>query len=117
MSLRLTSTRICTAPYQRIAFCFAGILSLLLLLTPGLAAQGFGSIQGTVSDPSGALIPGAKVVATAINTGQTNTVPSNQSGRFVFPQLLPTQYSISVAPALLPINRTASLCRRTSRSH
>lgn len=96
MSLRLTSDRICTASCRQIAFCLIGILSLLLVFTPHLAAQGFGSIQGTVSDPSGALIPGATVVATVVNTGQTITVPSNQSGRFVFPQLLPTQYSISV---------------------
>ena len=96
MSLRLVSPRICTALCQRIAFCFAGFLLLLFAFAPGLKAQGFGSIQGTVSDTTGAVIPGASVVATAVNTGQATTVPSNESGRFVFPQLLPTQYSISV---------------------
>ncbi|WP_175529097.1 TonB-dependent receptor [Granulicella pectinivorans] len=61
-----------------------------------LFAQGFGSIQGTVVDTSGAVVVGASIVATQTNTGQQATVPTNDSGRFTFPQLAPTQYTLRV---------------------
>lgn len=74
----------------------AGLLAVLGLAVPAASAQGFGSIQGTVADPSGAFISGASVVATQMSTGESVTVPTNSSGRFIFPQLLPMQYSVRV---------------------
>ncbi len=69
---------------------FLVVVSIVLLLscraTP-LFAQATGSIRGTISDPAGAVIPGASV--TAINTGTSisRTQTTNQDGIFVFPNL------------------------------
>jgi hypothetical protein len=57
-------------------------ISLLSLHCPahGQATVGTGSIVGTVSDPSGAVISGAKVAITAIATQQVVHVATNSSG-------------------------------------
>lgn len=77
-----------------------GVLLLLLIAgfsaAPAGRAQGLGSIVGTVTDPSGAAIPGAKVLAAQSGTGvQTETV-TNATGGFVLPALPPRNYDITV---------------------
>ena len=75
-----------------------GILVLgLLVFTAQAAAQGYGSIVGTVADPSGAIVASATVTATQTDTGRQTVVTTGQDGAFVFPTLLPTAYSVSVA--------------------
>jgi hypothetical protein len=64
-----------------------------------LRAQGYGTISGTVSDPSGAVVTGASVVAIQIQTGATTTTDTGRDGRFVFPTLLPSGYTLSVKAA------------------
>src|SRR5438094_4109092 len=76
-------------------FMAAVALSLLV------SSYGFGQVNavlsGTVSDASGALIPGVEVVARNINTGIMDTKLSNESGNFVFPSLQPGTYTLSAA--------------------
>ncbi|MGO8756992.1 MAG: carboxypeptidase regulatory-like domain-containing protein [Terracidiphilus sp.] len=71
----------------------------LALSAAGLHAQGYGTISGTVADPSGAVIPGASVTATQVQTGATMTTVTGKDGRYVFPTLLPAHYTVSVAAA------------------
>jgi hypothetical protein len=47
-----------------------------------LAQTVTGSIRGTVTDPSGAIIAGAKVVATNAATGVSTTATTNSSGEY-----------------------------------
>src|SRR5213594_4440400 len=54
-------------------------------------------LSGTVSDASGALIPGVEVTAKNINTGITDTRVTNETGNFVFPSLQPGTYTLSAA--------------------
>jgi hypothetical protein len=61
-----------------------------------LLAQGYGSVSGTVTDPSGAAIPNASVIATQVDTGRETTVTSSQNGTFVFTTLPPANYSFKV---------------------
>jgi hypothetical protein len=55
-----------------------------------------GTIYGVVQDATGAVIPGATVVATNPQTGITRTTSSGEAGSFVLPNLAPGTYSISV---------------------
>src|SRR5215469_18764950 len=71
-------------------------LLISLLVVPSARAQGLGSITGTVTDPVGAVIPNAKVTATEVGTGQSRTAVSDAQGHYVFDQLRPSQYDISV---------------------
>lgn len=71
--------------------------ALALSLVPQARAQvASGTIRGTVTDQSGAVIPGANVTVTNANTGisrQTTTLPN---GSYQFPTLLPGTYNIMV---------------------
>lgn len=70
-------------------------LSLLFLLSPSLFGQGFGTIVGTVSDQSGAVVAGAKVTVTDPATGQSRGETTNDQGYFVVPSLKPASYDVS----------------------
>ncbi len=62
-----------------------------------LHAQGYASIVGTVTDPTGAVVPSATVTAVQTETGRATVVTAGKDGAYVFPSLLPSTYSISVA--------------------
>lgn len=56
----------------------------------------YGSITGAVSDPSGAVIPGASVLLTNTGTNQTREIPTNADGIFSFPNVATGVYKVSV---------------------
>jgi hypothetical protein len=58
-------------------------------------AQGFGSINGTVTDSSGAVIAGAEVTAVQAATGISSKTTTGSQGNFVFPILAPTVYNVT----------------------
>src|SRR5262245_49567058 len=75
------------------------LLSGLLLLTASalLFAQGTtGTIAGTVTDQSGAAIPGAAVAVRNLETGATRDTVTDEAGRFNVPGLPVGSYEISV---------------------
>ncbi len=55
-----------------------------------------GNISGAITDPSGAVIPGATVVATASAIGVTRTVKAGNNGTFSLPNLPAGDYSLTV---------------------
>jgi hypothetical protein len=59
--------------------------------------QGVGSIVGTVTDSTGAVIPSASVKIIQTGTGLERTVTVNAQGYFVAPSLRPSQYDVSVS--------------------
>lgn len=67
-----------------------------LCLPAVLAAQITGELRGTVNDPSGAAVPGAKVLLTSTETGETRDLTTDAEGRFAFPLLKIGDYSIAV---------------------
>src|SRR6266545_1660137 len=52
------------------------------------------SLVGTVTDSSGAVVPGAEMVITEINTNSSRSAPSNESGNYVFGNLNPGVYRV-----------------------
>ena len=54
-----------------------------------------GQIVGTVTDPSGALIPGANVIVRSVATGAARTGTTTDSGSFTFTNLQPDVYEVS----------------------
>lgn len=69
------------------------VLTLLLLAWQGETTSG---IAGSVNDPTGAAIAGAKVTVTSNENGLTRAAKSDDEGRFNFPQLKPGTYSVKV---------------------
>jgi hypothetical protein len=79
----------------------AGIVAIISMCiafsAAGLQAQGYGTINGTVADPSGAVVASATVTATQTLTGTARTAITGKDGTYVFPTLLPAPYSLSVS--------------------
>ena len=70
----------------------------------------YASASGRVTDPSGALVSGAQVIARETETNLSSMTSTDQEGRFRFPYLKPGQYEISVsAPGFAEIKRAVTL--------
>src|ERR1700686_661934 len=70
------------------------VLSATLVSAQTTVAQG--SIQGTVTDPSGAVVSGAKITITNKATGQVSTTSSSSSGTYNSGGLIPGDYVVRV---------------------
>jgi hypothetical protein len=77
---------------------FTGIVTLFLwaLSLTALAQQPVGSVEGTVTDQSGAVIAGAKVTVTEKATGRAINTTTNDSGYYIIRALLPGLYSVRI---------------------
>ncbi len=74
-----------------------GFKYLSLLFVSLLSAQTFvGSLRGLIEDPAGALISGAKVTLRDEATGVVRDTVSTTAGEYVFAQLQPATYTVSV---------------------
>ena len=72
-------------------------LGLFLLCCSALLAQiSTGSIQGTITDPTGAVVAGAKVTITSQASGQALVVTTNSRGAYVSGPLAPGAYTVRV---------------------
>ena len=80
--------------------------SLFILLAGGALAQN-AEITGRVTDPGGAVVPGAAVVITNAATGNTFPVTTNAQGYYTVPGLIPGAYEVRVtAGGFKPVRRT-----------
>ena len=74
--------------------------ALVALLAPsGVDAQTQATLVGSVTDPTGASIPGAIVAVTHTSTGTERSVQSNEVGQYRIPALNPGNYSVSAESA------------------
>ena len=76
----------------------AGVVAwMLFLATAPLQAQSsMGVISGRVTDQSGAVVPGANVELKNDSTNVASTTESNTAGVYVFPNVLPGSYQLTV---------------------
>jgi len=72
-----------------VAFCLG-------LLSQPLFSQAVGTIVGTVTDSSGAVIPGATVTITSLGTAEKRTVQTDASGNYRVVNLVPGRYRVEV---------------------
>ncbi len=70
----------------------------LIAPQPSAWAQGvYGSIVGTVTDATGAVVPNATVVITDTNKGTSQTVQTNGTGEYSVGRLIPDNYSVKAS--------------------
>ncbi len=83
---------------KRSAWIAAAALSLLCSLSvPGAMGQAvYGSILGTVTDPSGAAVAGAKVTATSQTKNVSTQETTNESGNYAVTHLIPDVYTVRI---------------------
>lgn len=74
-------------------FCFC----LCLIIAPSVSAQAvYGNIIGTVTDPSGAAVPNAKVTVTSVGKGIKSEATTNETGNYTVTHLIPDNYRVRV---------------------
>jgi len=73
------------------------VLAVCVLATPSLSSgQGyFGTVTGVLTDPSGAMIAGAKLILTDQNKGYAFDATSDNVGRYLFRSIPPGLYSVT----------------------
>ena len=78
--------------------CAAALLLWLLCPATTFAQGGSGTtiITGTVADSSGAVLPGASVVAKNAATAEELTAVTNEQGQFTIPAVQPGTYTVTV---------------------
>jgi hypothetical protein len=82
------------------------VLAILVVLSLAVAvdAQTFrGAINGTVVDPSGAVVPNAQVKAKEKSTGIDHTTATTSDGQFVFQDISIGEYSVIVTATGFPV--------------
>lgn len=104
---RLHASQISGETHRRLARPVVALLAVAVIfgmvsgVVPGMVPAAHaqvtsGSIFGSVTDTTGALIPGATVTVTDPTKGITRTTTSNDSGNFSLPGLLPGTYTVEV---------------------
>jgi hypothetical protein len=89
-------------------------LALVLLLVVGVGSalpawaqsSSTGTVAGSVTDPSGAVVADATVTLTDISTNVARTTTTNPSGRYVYVDVNPGMYSIAVSKAGFETTKT-----------
>ncbi len=92
-------TRLNASRSQAFPLTIAALAILFLLLPSTLLAQSTvstGNINGTVTDPSGAAVPGAKVTITRTDTGTSTDVTTNSSGAYNSGSIFAGTYTVRV---------------------
>ena len=76
----------------------ASIAIMLGMFSTAVYSQsGSATLQGTVTDPTGAVIPNARIHITSLLTGVSRDVVSNNSGIYSAPDLSPGRYEVSTS--------------------
>jgi hypothetical protein len=70
---------------------------LLCTAASAFGQRSGGSIEGTIKDPQGAVVPNAGVTVTGVNIGFNRTVQSDENGIFRVQQIPPGNYKVTVA--------------------
>ena len=95
-----------------IRFLIVSICLVVLLPGPSIAQQNVtsGSLSGRIEDSNGAIVSGANVTATNIETSQRLITSSDQEGRYRFPYLRIGPYDVNVeAPGFTAVNKQLTI--------
>src|SRR6185503_15062649 len=80
---------------RKLASLFA--LCLIVGFTGSVMAQvTTGTISGSVADPNGAVVQGANITATSLETNSSRSTTSDSDGHFAFTLLTPGRYRVDV---------------------
>src|SRR5271155_3277826 len=71
------------------------LASVFIFFAATAFGQSSASLNGTVTDPTGAVLPGAQVTVHSLSTGLDSNLVTDSAGIFVAPSLIPGDYSVT----------------------
>src|ERR1051326_8149348 len=80
---------------RNLPVCLSILLVGFLVHSEPAFAQGLATLRGTVTDPSGAVIPSVTVTLTQVGTGFSRTVTADNQGAYLIPALHPADYVLT----------------------
>lgn len=83
--------------FRTVALCLLSCLFLALTPSGLFAQQSNGQVNGAITDSTGKAVTGAAVTLTNQNTNVTSRATTNNSGYYVFLDIQPGSYSVSIA--------------------
>jgi Carboxypeptidase regulatory-like domain len=93
-----TATAVKKPSWKYLAACSA-FLAVILAIAPAAWSQDNATINGTVTDATGALVPNASISLTNPSTGQVRQAVSNSAGAYRFPNVGVGNYTLAVSAA------------------
>jgi carboxypeptidase family protein len=75
------------------------MVALLIAVSPAFAQKFTGTIQGRVTDPTGAVLPNAQITIKNLATGATRTATTNSDGDYTVPELEIGTYEVRATSA------------------
>src|SRR5467141_2197029 len=91
------------------------VVALVMVALIGFAHQGYsqtetGQITGSVLDPTGAVIPNAKVTVKSVSTGLERQTVTSTAGTYTVTNLQPGRYKVTAeAPGFSAVEQTADV--------
>ena len=82
---------------QIITALTAALMILCLIQTTSFAQTITATLTGEIKDQAGAVIPGATVTATSVDTGQSKTATTDEDGNYTIPFLPPGTYNVTIS--------------------
>ncbi len=94
--MKRTQSRFQADLVRQLVFLFAIAMMVLFGRLPQAGAQATAQVSGTVTDPAGAIVPGASVVLKNTDTNAERSITANSDGVYTFSGLQPGSYSVTV---------------------
>src|SRR5215468_7369021 len=108
--MKFRQKRIFSGGLQRGSLILLGLLLVAAISSvvplPALAQAETGILTGTVTDPNGAVISGAKIKIVNVGTGAERNATSDSQGNYIVTNLLPATYEVSIEAAGFAVNKT-----------
>ncbi|HEX5284899.1 MAG TPA: carboxypeptidase regulatory-like domain-containing protein, partial [Bryocella sp.] len=80
---------------RKAAYVLMAAIVVWMASGPACAQSTTGSIYGTITDSTGAILPGANITVSNVATGQNAIRKSDSQGNYTFPTLVPGKYSVT----------------------
>jgi hypothetical protein len=80
---------------RKAAYVLIAAIFVWMTSGPACAQSTTGSIYGTITDSTGAIVPGADITVKNVETGQSSVRKSDSQGNYTFPTMVPGKYSVS----------------------